>query len=33
MIKVSLALMVGMMRRRAALEPGDPAPVSGERGI
>jgi hypothetical protein len=33
MIKVSLALVVGMMRRRTVLEPGDPAPVSGERGI
>jgi glycosyltransferase involved in cell wall biosynthesis len=33
MIKVSLALIVGMMRRRAVLEPGDPAPVSGDRGI
>ena len=33
MVKVSLALIVGMMRRRAVLEPGDPAPVSGDRGI
>ena len=33
MIKVSLALVVGMMRRRTVLEPGDPAPVSGDRGI
>jgi glycosyltransferase involved in cell wall biosynthesis len=32
MIKVSLALLVGMMRRRQVLEPGDPAPVSAKRG-
>jgi hypothetical protein len=32
MIKVSLALIVGMLRRRPVLEPGDPAPVSAERG-
>jgi glycosyltransferase involved in cell wall biosynthesis len=33
MIKVSLALVVGMLRRRPVLEPGDPAPVSAEHGI
>ncbi|MFZ0044046.1 MAG: glycosyltransferase family 2 protein [Solirubrobacteraceae bacterium] len=33
MIKVSLALLVGMMRRRTVLEPGDPAPVSASRQV
>ncbi|HEY5317701.1 MAG TPA: glycosyltransferase family 2 protein [Solirubrobacteraceae bacterium] len=28
MIKVSLALLAGLMRRRAVVEPGEPAPVS-----
>jgi glycosyltransferase involved in cell wall biosynthesis len=33
MIKVSLALLVGLMRRRSVVEPGDPAPVSSPRGM
>jgi glycosyltransferase involved in cell wall biosynthesis len=33
MIKVSLALLVGLMRRRSVVEPGDPAPVSASRGM
>jgi glycosyltransferase involved in cell wall biosynthesis len=33
MIKVSLALLVGLMRRRGVVEAGDPAPVSASRGI
>jgi glycosyltransferase involved in cell wall biosynthesis len=33
MIKVSLALLVGLMRRRSVVEPGDPAPVSASRGV
>lgn len=33
MIKVSLALLVGLMRRRSVVEPGDPAPVSAARGM
>jgi hypothetical protein len=33
MVKVSLALLVGLMRRRPVLMPGDPAPVSSERSI
>jgi hypothetical protein len=33
MIKVSLALLVGLMRRRRVVEPGDPAPVSAARGM
>jgi glycosyltransferase involved in cell wall biosynthesis len=33
MIKVSLALLVGLMRRHAVVEPGDPAPVSASRGV
>jgi glycosyltransferase involved in cell wall biosynthesis len=33
MIKVSLALMVGLMRRRAVVEPGDPAPIKASRGV
>jgi glycosyltransferase involved in cell wall biosynthesis len=31
MIKVSLALIVGLMRRRVVIEPGDPAAVSATR--
>jgi hypothetical protein len=33
MIKVSLALLVGLMRRRRVVEAGDPAPVSAARGM
>jgi hypothetical protein len=33
MIKVSLALLVGLMRRHSVVEPGDPAPVSAARGM
>jgi glycosyltransferase involved in cell wall biosynthesis len=33
MIKVSLALLVGLLRRHAVVEPGDPAPVSSPRGL
>jgi glycosyltransferase involved in cell wall biosynthesis len=33
MIKVSLALLVGLLRRRAVVEAGDPAPVSASRGL
>ncbi|HEY3726547.1 MAG TPA: glycosyltransferase family 2 protein [Solirubrobacteraceae bacterium] len=33
MIKVSLALLVGLMRRHSVVEPGDPAPVSATRGV
>ena len=33
MIKVLLALAVGLARRRAVPEPGDPAPVAAEHGI
>jgi glycosyltransferase involved in cell wall biosynthesis len=33
MVKVSLALLVGLMRRRSVVEPGDPAPVSAARGV
>jgi glycosyltransferase involved in cell wall biosynthesis len=33
MIKVSLALLVGLLRRRPAVEQGDPAPVSSERAL
>jgi hypothetical protein len=33
MVKVSLALLVGLLRRRAIVEAGDPAPVSAPRGI
>jgi len=33
MIKVSLALLVGLMRRRRVIEPGEPAPVSASRGV
>lgn len=33
MVKVSLALLVGLLRRRALVDPGDPAPVMADRGI
>jgi glycosyltransferase involved in cell wall biosynthesis len=33
MIKVSLALLVGLLRRRPVVEAGDPAPVSASRTI
>jgi glycosyltransferase involved in cell wall biosynthesis len=33
MIKVLLAIFVGMLRRRAVPVPGDPAPLAAERGI
>jgi glycosyltransferase involved in cell wall biosynthesis len=33
MIKVLLALFVGLMRRRAVPAPGEPAPVAAEHGI
>ncbi|MFZ0043715.1 MAG: glycosyltransferase family 2 protein [Solirubrobacteraceae bacterium] len=33
MIKVSLALLVGLMRRRTVVEAGDPAPVAASRGV
>ena len=33
MIKVSLALFVGLLRRDSFVEPGDPAPVSASRGV
>jgi glycosyltransferase involved in cell wall biosynthesis len=33
MIKVSLALLVGLLRRRPVVEAGDPAPVSAPRGL
>ena len=33
MIKVSLALVVGLLRRRPVVEPGDPAPVTADRGL
>jgi glycosyltransferase involved in cell wall biosynthesis len=33
MVKVLLALFVGLMRRRAVPAPGDPAPVAAEHGI
>ena len=33
MVKVSLALLVGLMRRRAVVDPGEPAPVSSTPGI
>jgi glycosyltransferase involved in cell wall biosynthesis len=33
MIKVLLAIFVGMLRRRAVPRPGEPAPVSADRGI
>ena len=33
MIKVLLALAVGLVRSKPAVRPGDPAPVSAERGV
>ena len=33
LIKVLLALFVGLMRRRAVPAPGEPAPVAAEHGI
>jgi glycosyltransferase involved in cell wall biosynthesis len=33
MVKVSLALIVGLLRRQSSIEPGDPAPVSAPRGV
>jgi glycosyltransferase involved in cell wall biosynthesis len=33
MIKVSLALLVGLLRRRTVVDAGDPAPVSAQRGV
>ena len=33
MIKVSLALLVGLLRRRPVVEPGEPAPVSTSRMV
>ncbi len=33
MIKVSLALLVGLMRRRSVIEPGDPAAISADRSM
>ncbi len=33
MIKVSLALLVGLMRRRSVVEAGDPAPVAASKGV
>jgi glycosyltransferase involved in cell wall biosynthesis len=33
MIKVSLALFVGLLRRRPVVEPGDAAPVVASRGV
>ncbi|MFZ0042170.1 MAG: glycosyltransferase family 2 protein [Solirubrobacteraceae bacterium] len=33
MVKVSLALLVGLLRRRSVVEPGDPAPVGAPRGV
>jgi glycosyltransferase involved in cell wall biosynthesis len=33
MIKVSLALLVGLLRRRPVVEPGDAAPVVASRGV
>jgi glycosyltransferase involved in cell wall biosynthesis len=33
MIKVTLAVFIGLARRRPAVEPGDPAPVAAEHGI
>ncbi|HUA04010.1 MAG TPA: glycosyltransferase family 2 protein [Solirubrobacteraceae bacterium] len=33
MVKVSLALLVGLLRRHSVVEPGDPAPVSAPRGV
>ena len=33
MIKVSLALVVGLLRRHSVIEPGDPAPVAAPRRV
>jgi hypothetical protein len=33
MVKVMLALIVGLARRRPVVEPGDRAPVSAEQGV
>ena len=33
MVKVLLAIFVGMLRRRAVPRPGEPAPVVADRGI
>ena len=33
MVKVSLALLVGLLRRRQVVEPGEPAPVSATPGV
>ncbi len=33
MVKVLLAIFVGLARRRTAIEPGDDAPVMAEHGI
>jgi hypothetical protein len=33
MIKVSLALLVGLLRRHGPVEAGDPGPVSAARGM
>ncbi len=33
MVKVSLALLVGLLRRRSVMAPGDPAPASARQGV
>src|SRR4051794_34802835 len=33
MVKVLLAILVGLLRARPAVEPGDPAPITAEQGI
>ena len=33
MVKVSLALLIGLLRRQRVVEPGSPSPVSAPRGI
>jgi hypothetical protein len=33
MVKVLLAILVGLLRRRAVPRPGEPAPVAAEHGI
>ena len=33
MVKVLLALLVGLARRRPVVEPGDRAPVTAEQGV
>jgi hypothetical protein len=33
MIKVTLAIFVGLLRARPSVEPGDAAPVRGEAGL